>query len=189
MNPRILLSLLVGIALVVISAAGRLAPHPPNFIPVAAAALFAGYFFKQRFVSLTIPLTALGISDLVIGGYDWRIMCVVYAALALPVALRPLVRTVSVRRVAGCSLIGSIVFYLASNAAVWAFSPMYESTVGGLVACYVAALPFLVYTMVGDLFWCSVFFGTYSACKSESGQRVRWRITAGLPSRRGATPY
>jgi hypothetical protein len=189
MNPRILFPSLVGIALVVISAAGRLAPHPPNFVPVAAAALFAGFFFKHRITALAIPLAALGISDLAIGGYDWRVMGVVYAALALPVALRPLVRTLSVRRVVGCSLISSIVFYLASNGAVWAFSPMYAPTVVGLLACYVAALPFLLYTIAGDLFWCGVFFGTYAACKSAAGQQVRRRIAAGLSSRIGATSY
>jgi hypothetical protein len=173
MNPRVLVPLFVGVWLIVIAAAGRVAPHPPNFVPIAAAALFAGYFFRHRVASLAVPLAALSISDLAIGGYDWRIMCVVYAALAWPVALRPFVRTLSVRRVLGCSLVSSAVFFLASNAAVWAFSPMYPATLAGLAGCYIAALPFLAYTVAGDLFWCGVFFGGYALCGSPLGQGAR----------------
>jgi hypothetical protein len=178
MNPRVLMPLLVGVGLVVVAAAGRVMPHPPNFVPIAAAALFAGFFFKHRLASLAIPLVALGMSDLAIGGYDWRVMTVVYVALAWPVALRPFVRTLSVRRVVGCSLVSSVVFYLASNAAVWAISPMYPATFAGLAACYVAALPFLAYTVAGDLFWCGVFFGGYAVCTSQQSQRARWLLAA-----------
>jgi hypothetical protein len=182
MNPRVLMPLLVGSGLVIVAAVGRVAPHPPNFVPIAAAALFAGFFFKNRVIALAIPLASLAMSDLAIGGYDWRIMCVVYAALAWPVALRTLVRRFSVRRIVGCSLASSAVFYLVSNVAVWAFSPMYPVTFAGLTACYVAALPFLAFTVAGDLFWCGVFFGGYALCKSQLGLRVRWLDTAGWSS-------
>jgi hypothetical protein len=175
MNPRVLTPLLVGIGLVMIAAAGRVAPHPPNFVPVAAAALFAGFFFKHRASALLVPLVALAASDFVIGGYDWRVMSVVYAGMSWPIVLRQFLRSPSVLRVASCSLVSSILFFLSSNAAVWAFSPMYAPTAAGLLACYVAALPFLAYTIVGDLSWCSVFFGTYAACNSSVGQGVRGR--------------
>ena len=46
-----------------------------------------------------------------------------------------------------------------TNFAVWAFSGMYSLDMAGLVQCYVAALPFLKYTVAGDLFWAAVLFG------------------------------
>jgi hypothetical protein len=173
MNQRGLTAIFVGIGLVLIAAAGRLAPHPPNFVPVAAAALFAGFYFKHRASALAVPLLALGVSDLALGGYDWRIMSVVYGGMSWPIVLRPFLRSPSLVRVASCSLVSSVVFFLSSNAAVWAFSPMYAPTVTGLLACYVSALPFLAYTIAGDLLWSSAFFGTYAFCHSRVGQRLR----------------
>jgi len=56
----------------------------PNFAPVAAMALFAGYFFRSRRVALLVPVAVMGISDLFIGSYDWQMMALVYGALMLP---------------------------------------------------------------------------------------------------------
>jgi hypothetical protein len=53
----------------------------------------------------------------------------------------------------------SLIFFVATNFAVWAFSGMYPLTWQGLVQCYTAALPFLDKTVLGDLFWTAVLFG------------------------------
>jgi hypothetical protein len=53
----------------------------------------------------------------------------------------------------------SLAFFLLSNGAVWAFSGMYPLTGQGLTQCYIAALPFLDKTVLGDLFWTAVLFG------------------------------
>jgi hypothetical protein len=53
----------------------------------------------------------------------------------------------------------SIIFFLLSNGAVWAFSGMYPLSMSGLAQCYIAALPFLEKTVLGDLFWTGVLFG------------------------------
>jgi hypothetical protein len=53
----------------------------------------------------------------------------------------------------------SLLFFLLSNGAVWAFSGMYSPTWQGLTQCYIAALPFLERTVLGDLFWTAVLFG------------------------------
>ena len=61
--------------------------------------------------------------------------------------------------VAGTMVACSLVFFLLSNGAVWAFSGMYPLTGQGLTQCYIAALPFLDKTVLGDLFWTAVLFG------------------------------
>jgi hypothetical protein len=53
----------------------------------------------------------------------------------------------------------SLLFFVVTNFAVWALSGMYPLTAAGLAACYVAALPFLPQTVIGDLFWAAVLFG------------------------------
>ena len=67
-------------------------------------------------------------------------MAVVYAAMVLPALLGiagaaiPRRRRVIVPRALACSLI----FFAATNFAVWAFSGMYSLDMAGLVQCYVA---------------------------------------------------
>ena len=40
--------------LIALGVAGRLLPHPPNFTPMAAIALFAGFIFIKRYISCTL---------------------------------------------------------------------------------------------------------------------------------------
>ena len=75
-------------------------------------------------------------------------------------------------RVAGTALASSTVFFIATNFAVWAFSPMYEKTWVGLVLCYTMAIPFFQNTIAGDLIWSGAIFGSYYLLSSYSNLRV-----------------
>jgi hypothetical protein len=61
--------------------------------------------------------------------------------------------------VPAASVTGSLIFFVLTNFAVWAFGTIYSFDWQGLVQCYVAALPFLDKTVIGDLFWNAVLFG------------------------------
>lgn len=149
----VLILLLVGIAY-------RFFPHPPNFAPVAAISLFSGFYFRRYFV--LIPILIMLISDLFIGSYDWRLMAVVYLSFALVSLIGVLMKNKrSVLILIGSSLAGSILFYVLTNFAVWAFSPWYAHNISGLYECYLMAVPFLKNTLAGDLFYSSVIFGCY----------------------------
>lgn len=148
----------------------------PNFAPVAALALFAGYFFSRRAVAAIVPVAVLGLSDFMLGGYDLRVMAVVYASLTLPAVLgawlRPLLRMDSFRSATGgaagligSSLAGSVFFFLSTNLAVWGWFDSYAHTWAGLVHCYVRALPFFRFTLMGDLLFAVLLFGGYAAVR------------------------
>ncbi|MEA2982402.1 MAG: hypothetical protein QOF09_4225 [Alphaproteobacteria bacterium] len=140
--------------------AARLLLHVPNVSPVAASALFAGVMLRHRSLALAVPLAAMPIGDTFAGFYDGRVMAVVYAAMALPAAAGILARRYRVARVIAPTVVAcSLIFFATTNLAVWAFSGMYSLDMAGLVQCYVAALPFLKYTLAGDLFWAAVLFG------------------------------
>jgi hypothetical protein len=140
--------------------ATRLLPHAPGFLPVAASALFAGRMLRMPALALIVPVAAMAISGLVLGFEDWRVLLVVYAALTLPAVAGILTRRWSgILPTAGLMLACSLAFFVLSNLAVWAFSGMYSLDLAGLTQCYVAALPFLQYTVAGDLFWSAVLFG------------------------------
>ena len=166
----------LAMSLVGLDVVARLAPHAPNVTPIAASAVFAGMVLRSR--ALAVPISALLLSDLVVGTYDWRIMGVVYAALALPAllarwgrAFRPVVV------LAPLVLSSSLLFFATTNFAVWAFSGMYAHDLHGLVHCYVAALPFLGNTVAGDMLWTTLLFGTWWSAKfllaPASGERRR----------------
>jgi hypothetical protein len=58
------------------------------------------------------------------------------------------------------SLGASILFYLVTNFASWTsgFMP-YPMNAAGLMQSYIAGLPFLLNSVLGDLFYTSVLFG------------------------------
>jgi hypothetical protein len=160
----------LAISLVGLDVVARLAPHAPNVTPIAASALFGGMVLRSRALALAVPLSALLVSDLVVGSYDWRIMSVVYAALALPAlaarwgrAFRPVVV------LAPLVLSSSLLFFATTNFAVWAFSGMYAHDLHGLVHCYVAALPFLGNTVAGDMLWTTLLFGAWWSARALFG--------------------
>jgi hypothetical protein len=146
--------------LIGLDVAARLLLHTWNVSPVAASALFAGLMLRRRWLALLVPLAALALSDAVIGFDDWRMASVVYAALALPAVAGILGRRHGAARVVvPAALACSMIFFAATNLAVWAFSGMYSLDLAGLIQCYTLALPFLKYTIAGDLFWAAVLFG------------------------------
>jgi len=149
-------------ALVGLNVAARLLPHAPDFTPVAATALFAASVLRVRALSVVVPLVGMILADAWLGFYDPRIMAAVYGMLALPACAAWL--SSRLRRpvmIVPVLLSSSLSFFLVTNFAVWAFSPMYTANAGGLLKCYIAALPFLQNTLCGDLFWGIVLFGGY----------------------------
>lgn len=159
-------TLLAGMILA--AAASRLIPHPPNFTPIAAMALFGGACFSDKRAAFLVPMAGLLASDLVIGLY--RLMPAVYGSFALTVCLGFwLRRHRSAWRVAGTSLGSAILFFVLTNFAVWAFGTLYPKTPVGLRECYVAAIPFFRNMLLGDLFYAGVLFGGLALAERRYG--------------------
>ena len=169
--PSLRVDLLLALALIGLCVAARLLPHMSNFSPVAAAALFAGAMLGRRSLALVVPLAAMLIGDFVLGFYHWQVMATVYAALALPALIGMIARSSRVWLLAiGGALASALVFFVTTNFAVWAFTGMYSLDGAGLVQCYVAALPYLKYTVAGDLFWSVALFGGAALLRTVTGQ-------------------
>jgi hypothetical protein len=163
MNPRMAPSprLLALLGLIAFAAALRLVPHPPNFTPIGAMALFTGATLPRRALAFAAPLLALLASDLILGFYQG--MEVVYLSTALVVAIGWLVATRRTpARVGAAALASSVAFFLITNFAVWLSSGMYPHTTGGLAACYAAALPFFQNSIAGDLFYTALLFSGFA---------------------------
>ena len=158
MNARIFTLLTAILA----AAALRLVPHPPNFTPIGAMALFSGAYLGRRgAVALVAPLGALFLSDLVLGFY--RGMPTVYFSVALIVIIGWMaLRRVSPIRVGGAAIASSVLFFVLTNFGTWLSSGFYPRTLAGLEACYIAAIPFFQNTVAGDLFYAAVLFAGFA---------------------------
>lgn len=161
---RLRLETAIAVILVALGAALRLLPHPPNFAPIGALALYGGAAFSNRLSTFGIPLSAMALSDVFLGFYEPGVMASVYGSFLLTVLIgRWVRRNVSVVRVLVGALSGSLIFFLVTNLAVWAFGHGYPPTAHGLLQSYVNALPFYRNTLASDLFYSGVFFGLTAA--------------------------
>lgn len=157
-------------AMVFVAALTRLLPHPSNVAPIAAMSLFAGAYVSNRVLAFAIPMLALIVSDMLLGYFIYGMglnpfyegFYIVYACTAFVVVLGNfLKKNVSPARIAVYSITGSVVFFLVTNFAVWYGGTMYPQTMAGLNLCYTAALPYFQNSLFGDLFFNTIFFGSY----------------------------
>lgn len=158
-------------ALIFVACLTRLLPHPPNFSPIAAVALFAGAFFANRGLAFLAPIVALLISDVILGlsnggTYSNYLggmghMLVISATLlttAIGFALRNNKSSVAV---IGGALVSTALFFLITNFGAFLTDPTYPKTVAGLGAAYVAGIPFLKWSVLSTLMYSAILFGGF----------------------------
>lgn len=167
-NNRIPLRFAVILAILLTLALSRLLPHPFNFSPVAALALFGGARYTNRWAAYLIPLAALWFSDLFLnyaffGSFVpfYQGAIYTYAAFAMIVLLGSVaLKKLSVKNLLFTSLAASLLFFVVSNFGVWASGMMYPLNSQGLLTCYTAAIPFFRNTLAGDMVYSfAVFYG------------------------------
>lgn len=145
--------------LVFLGVVTRFLPHPPNFSPLMAIALFSGAHFTHKRDSIWVPLLAWFIGDIFIGFHS--LQPIIYALVVLMAMAGWLLRgNVKFWNVLGLSVSGSLVFFIVTNFFVWLTSGIYEHTWNGFIQCYIMAIPFFHNSILGDLFFNFVFFGS-----------------------------
>lgn len=145
------------IATIVVVALTRLLPHPPNFSPVIAVALFGGAALLDRKLAFTVPLAAMFIADLFIGFHNTMVF--VYLAMGLVVVIGCVVgKNRKPAVLAGAALGGALAFFVISNVGVWWLGGMYTYNVEGLLTCFAAALPFFHNTLLATALYSVVLF-------------------------------
>jgi len=174
LNVR-LLRAAVAALLIFLAAALRILPHPWNFTPIGAMAIFSGSLFRNRWAAVLLPLAALFAGDLFVGFH--KLMFAVYASFALSVAIgRWLAESRTVARIGGAVFLGSAQFYVLTNFAMWAIAGFYPKTSAGLAACYLAGLPYFGNTLAGDALYAAVLFGSFAmAEKLLPSAHLSWR--------------
>jgi hypothetical protein len=154
---------LLALAIIVVAAVLRIDPHPWNFTPVGAMALFSGAVIKDRRLAFAFPLLALFAGDLFVGFYKPGVMLLVYASFSVSVLIGLFLQgRRTVLPIGAATLFGSIQFFLVTNFAIWRLLNSYPKTASGLAACYLAGLPFFWNTLAGDALYAALFFGAFA---------------------------
>jgi hypothetical protein len=154
-------------AIVLASAALRILPHPINFAPIGALALFGGAYFSSRRAAVIVPLVSLLAGDFFVGFH--RLLLYVYASFLVSVLIGfCLRRKKSVSRIGIATLAGAIQFFLVTNFAVWVTSTgNYPKNLGGLFTCYIAGVPYFWNTLAGDAFYVALLFGAMALAEKR----------------------
>ena len=174
-NNSITPGFLILTGMVLAAAFVRLIPHPPNFVPIAAIALFGGAYFTKKWAAFIVPLTAMFVTDLIIGFHGT--MWAVYLSFVIAVVIgMVIIKKKKVSNIFLASVSSSVLFFAITNFGVWLTGPYYSKDITGLAACYTAAIPFFHYTLLGDLFFVTLIFGAYELVRVRFPQLTESRI-------------
>jgi uncharacterized membrane protein len=147
--------------MIVLAAVVRILPHPWNFTPIGAMAIFSGAMLRDRRVAFLFPLLALFVGDLFVGLH--RLIPIVYASFLLSVLIgTSLANRRTMHRISGAVFLGALQFFLITNFAIWRVFDTYPHTPAGLAACYIAGLPLFGNTLAGDAVYAALFFGSFA---------------------------
>jgi len=145
--------------IIIIATVARLLPHPPNFSPIAAMALFGGVYFNKKY-ALIIPLIVLFISDIFLGFHST--IPFVYGSFLITGLIGLWLKNHrDFKSILTGTLLSSVLFFIITNFGVWLVGNLYLKNITGLSQSYFMAIPFFRYSLVGDLFYTGIFFGSY----------------------------
>jgi len=146
---------------ILFAAVVRILPHPWNFTPLGALAIFSGAKFGRTSKAFLFPLAALFCGDLFVGFH--RLMPFVYLSFCVSVLIGTAFRNrQSLKPLSAATFLGALQFFLITNFAVWAMGNTYPHSFFGLLTCYIAGIPFFGNTLAGDACYALLFFGGFA---------------------------
>lgn len=156
--------LILPVIIIAFGAILRLLPHPPNMAPIAAMALFGGVYLNRKY-ALIVPILAMVASDIFLGFNASTPL--VYASFVLSGVIGlSLKNHKSLSGVLGGTIISSIIFFFLTNFNFWYATSLYPKTFDGMIQAYVMAIPFFRNTIMGDIMYVGLFFGSFEIVSS-----------------------
>ena len=139
-----------------ILALGRIIPHPSNFTPILATAIYTPYMINDKWIAVLIPLSAMFIADIIIGFHPYMLW--VYGAIGLSTLISSCSMQFNKKyiQLGVMAILSSILFFIITNFAVWAIWDYYPKTIDGLLLCYIKAIPFFQNTLLGTIIYTAI---------------------------------
>ena len=140
-----------------IIALSRVIPHPPNFTPVIAMAIFMPYMTRDIYLAMLVPVTAMFVSDLYLGLHSFMIW--IYGTIILCTLVSRYLNLITM------SILAPVIFFITTNFGVWLTSTLYPKTLDGLILCYTMAIPFFRNTLLSTIFYMLLIGAIYEVIK------------------------
>ena len=153
-----MINLITTILLILFAAFSRIIPHPANFVPITAIALFSGTYINKKYMFI-IPISAMIMSDAILGFHS-TMLWVYGSFISIAIIGIWLKSHKKVGYIAATTLISSILFFIVTNFGMWT-TGYYGFSFNGLIECYVMAIPFFRNSLIGDFVYVTAMFSIY----------------------------
>ena len=161
MNGKVLLI----VSIIFLVSLTRIYPHPPNFTPILALAIFGGAFLPNKRTALFLPISAMFLSDLFIGFHSQ--IFAVYGSIILLSYLGNIVEKKNILNLTITGIAGSLIFFMVTNFSVWLGGKLYPLNIDGLIQCYTMAIPFFHNTLISTFIFLAILFKGYSLVEKK----------------------
>ena len=175
---------MIAYLLLLVAVLTRVLPHAGwmNFTAVGGALLYFGA--RRSWREMAAPLAVLMATDYYLTVFvyhcsfrwEWYAMTWVWYVAAMALGQILLKSRTNIVRAGAATLLGPTSFFVLSNYAVWVGGGMYPRTLGGLGACYVAALPFYRNDLVSTAVVVGVAFGVPVLVRRMSAAQTQTAI-------------
>jgi hypothetical protein len=115
--------------------------------------LFIDYMYMHKFI-------------LFYSGFYWQYGCyviMVMTGIMISGRVKPF-------KLLAAGVFSSLLFFVITNFGVWLGSGMYPHSALGLAGCYTAAIPFFNSTLLSDMVYSALFFGSFELAKRKIPQ-------------------
>ncbi len=143
--------------------------YPWNFSPLMAVGLYSGAFIADRRWKFGLPLLTLFVSDLgiwaVTGQFSWAFqsdrwsayLCY-FATVVMGQGLNRQAWPTRAFAALGRGILAETLFFIVTNFVYFWIQTEYPHSLAGLIACYVAAIPFAGRSFVSTAFYSVLLF-------------------------------
>ena len=164
-------NLIIPMILFVLLVLSRMITEIPNFTATIALVMFTGYLIQNRFLSVLVILLSQVVSDLYLGIYSSMVF--VYAAYISIALLSPIImKKMNTKSVVLSSVISPSIFFIISNFGVWLIGSTYTFNLSGLIACYVAGIPFFDESLISTVLFALTIFSIMKLITKETKEII-----------------
>lgn len=169
--------LITVVLLMVVGAFARLIPHIPNFTPIESLTIFGAAYLGRKQWAIVAPLVILYISDFIINNtvarsffpdvegivwFDSYMIFNVLAIIAIVLFSSSILQKVNIKNILISILGASVIFFIITNFGSWASEKsIYTNDLSGLLTSYTAGLPFFRTSLLSNLVFSGILFGSY----------------------------
>lgn len=169
------------ILMMVAGAVLRIIPHAPNFTPTESITIFGAAYLGRKYLALVLPLIIIYCSDFIINNtiarsffteqegivwYDQYMIYNVIAIILMVLLSSQFLKKITVSSVLLTTVCASVIFFLVTNFGSWASEKsIYTNDFSGLMNSYLAGWPFFKTSLLSNLVFSVILFGSYELIK------------------------